>query len=345
MMYSDNKTKIRRFIRDPKGNIWDDPMLLNLWNDEQRIFSREYGFNETPTILRVPPAYQMGYCHEWEWGHNQHAQGRTFRLGIYNRQTPAVCTAVWETQALGLGTGSDAEQGHRFTQPWEAYMVPTPADLTPVWWPSDFHSVVFMAFDNDPLEPIDFKRLTSQDISYRSYQGSPQNYVIKDDLSQEFYLYPRPAAVWDDVDGSGVVVHTDFATEDSETGTIVDATGAETSQNEGAAIDYLRADDNVLLVYRNRTEDIAENADEPGIPRYLQKYIEYGVIARAYKANTDGKIQSLADYWDWRKSISKEVLLRLRYKRLQDRDFRLTGGRPPVRQRRGPKLPSTYPPV
>jgi hypothetical protein len=344
-MYSENKKKIRRFLRDPNASIWTDSFVLGLWNDEQRTFSREHGYNETPTILRIPPVYQMGYTHEWEWAHNQNAQGRTFRAGIYNRQTPAVCTAIWEAQALGIGTGSDAEQGHRFTQPWEAYTVSTPADLTPVWWPTDFHTVVFMAFDNEPIEPIDYKQLTAQDISFRSYQGTPQHYVIKDELSQEFYLYPRPGAVWDDVDGSGVVVHSDFTTEADETGTIIDSTGAETTQDEGAAIDYLRADDNVLLVYRHQLEDIANDTDEPGLPRFLQKYLEHGVLARAYKANTDGKIQSLADYWDWRRSIGKEALLRFRYKRLQDRDFRLTGGRPPVRQRRGPKLPSTYPPV
>lgn len=99
-MFSDNKTKIRRFIRDPNGRIWDDAFLLNLWNDEQRVFSREFGLNETATVLRIPPGYQMSYTHDCEWAHVQHAQGRTYRMGVYNRQTPVVCTATWEVQEI-----------------------------------------------------------------------------------------------------------------------------------------------------------------------------------------------------------------------------------------------------
>lgn len=240
---------------------------------------------------------------------------------------------------------AETVDGARFTHPWEAYMVVSPAELSPTWWPEDFHSAVLMAYDNEPLEPITWKQMVSMDPSYRTYQGTPQCFVVRDDLSQEFYLYPRPAAEWADVDGDGMVTASGLGTEDAELGAIVDATGAETTQDQGAAIDYLSSDGNVLLVYRHRLMDIAEDADTPGVPRYLQKYIEYGVIARAYRANTDGQIKTLADYWDWRKSISKEVLVRLRYKRLQDRDYRLTGRGAPVRNRRGPRLPSTYPAI
>jgi hypothetical protein len=344
-LYSENRTKIRRFLRDPEGNICEDAFLLGLWNDEQRLFSRENGLYETPLILRVPPQFQMSYCFDCEWAQNQHAQGRSYRFGVYNRQSPMVCTALWELEALGISTGADAEQGTRFTHPWEAYAITSPADLAPNWWPSDFHSVVLLAYDNEPLEPITWKQMVAEDLSYRSTQGEPQNFVIKDDLSEEFYLYPRPAAVWDDVTGSGMVIDTDFATETAETGTILDATGAETTATEGAAFDYLRSDDNILLIYKNRLPDIVDDTDELGLPRYLQKYLEHGVLSCAYRANTDAKIQSLADYWEWRKTIGKQALLRFRYLRLSDRDFRLTGGQAAPRQRKGPKLPSHYPPI
>jgi hypothetical protein len=131
--------------------------------------------------------------------------------------------------------------------------------------------------------------------------------------------------------------------DDDHVGTVLDITGYETTTDQGIASDYFDLDDNILLVYRARLVDIVNKSDEVGLPRYLQKYLEYGVIANAYRANTDGKIQSLADYWDWRKNIGKEVLLRFRYKRLADRDFAFTGGFSPTRRAHGPRLPSGYP--
>lgn len=346
-MWSNTRTKIRRFLRDPDGNIWEDDFLLNLWNNEQRAFGRNHKFDEIVTILRVPPFYQMTYLFDFEWASNAHAVGKTYQALIRNFQSPMVCSYMWEDQELGPGTGYQNDEGTRYTHPWEAYVISNPAVQPPNWFPFDFNQVIFLAYDNEPLEFITYKKMISQDVSWKQYTGEPQFFTMKETLEDEFYLYPRPdgSSIWDDIEDSGMVIHTDFATEASETGLIIDGTYSETNQNIGAAIDYLRTDDNVLLVYNRKYDDVAEDDDIEPIASYMRKYLMYGVLAQAYMANTDGNIKSLADYWNYRKQIGEDILNRYRYKRLADRDFRLTTGRAAPRQRRGPKLPSTYPPI
>jgi hypothetical protein len=356
-MYADNDEKIRRFLRDPEKNIWDDALLLNLWNDEQRSFSRQWGFFQTPVIIRVPPLCHMAHLFNWESHYSGYEIGHTYQALRYNWQTPIVCAYVWESQELGYGAGEDNQTGTVFTFPWEAYLIDTPAEMPPFGFPSDFHEVVFFAYDREPLQYRSLKEIQSRDTDHKNRSGKPTCFTIKDDFSSEFYLYPKPEPVWDDVHGEfyhGMLIHGEVTGADGfpytfpltlpiTYGTVVDITNAETTQNEGVATNYADIDENILLVYRNRIKDIGSKEDSVSLPVYMQKYIEHAVLARAYKANTDGRIQSLADYWAWRKDIGKAVMLRYRYKRLTDRDLRLSGSFKPTRRGHGPRLPSDYP--
>lgn len=347
-MYADNEKKIRRFLRDPDEKIWDDTFLRNLWNTEQKFFARQIPFMLKVEVLRHPPQYHYTYMHDWEWQYADPDVGRPYQTFLKHRQSGYVCTYFWEIQQLGIGTGSESDTGYRYTHPWEGYMVGTPAELIPNWFPVDFQQAEKVFFDEEPIEFITWKKLVSKDIAYRSYTGDPQWWTIRDQVSREFYLYPRPSAVWDDIDGNsdtGMVLHSDFTAEADETGVPIDATGAETTADLGLLSDYLRTADNILMIYKTGMADIKSANDDPGISRYFQKYIEYGVLSRAYRANNDGSIKSLADYWTWRKSLGAHIINQYIINRLADRDFRLTSGRRSPRRRRGPRLPSTYPDV
>jgi len=368
-MWVDTRVKIRRFLRDPSANIWEDDLLLNLWNDAQREYSQSYNFGENVVVLRHPAQFQISFLYPWEWSKNEHDQGHTYRALILHHQW-GVVSYNWEAQAVGINSASETDEGTQYTHPWEAYCGITPAQMPPQWFPYDFESAVFMAYDLDPLEFIPFKQLMSQDRRFETYQGAPQNWTTRDDVSQEWYLYPDHGAVWSDTDGEGVVVSASWpevadallvgadgnyiygADENfieianaDESGTPIDITGAETTDNYGVTTDLLRADGNVLLIYKHSLEDIANPGDEPGLPRYLQKYLEYDVLSKAYRAQTDGQIKSLSEYWQWRAEIGKEVLNRFRWKRLEDRNYQLTSGGAVSRKHRGPRLPAEYPPV
>lgn len=343
--FTENIERIRRFLRDPDSNIWDNTFLKNLWNDEQNYFARSVTPDEVVTILRHPPLYQCAYLYPWEWYNCTPSDGYVFQALFYHRQWQGACLYDWEAQATGINSASETAFGTQYTQPWEAFCGITPARLPPNWLPRECQNIQFLAYDKEPLDFIPWKELQSQDRTFETYTGEPRQYTIKDNVSQEVYLYPRPGAVWDDIDGEGVFLDADWASSDSETGFAIDSTGAETEANTGIALDNLRIEDNILLIYRQQVVDIVNYNDESKVAPFFQKYIEYGVIARSYEANTDGRIKSLASYWDWRKRLGQEVIKKFKWNRLQDRNFQLAQQSKLKTKKVLPRLPSTYPAI
>lgn len=123
-------------------------------------------------------------------------------------------------------------------------------------------------------------------------------------------------------------------------------TGALFSQETGLAVEVLDDIDNFLLIYDLDPKDIVEDTDISDFPNFMRRVIEYGVVSRAYGANTDGKIKSLSDYWAFRYESGIALIKRYMSKRKMDRDYRLvTGQIPPSSLRRHPRLPDTYPNV
>ena len=113
-----------------------------------------------------------------------------------------------------------------------------------------------------------------------------------------------------------------------------------------AGEDAINPENNLVVFFVKRATDIEQGFDESLLPEFLQRYCEYGAISRAYKANTDGRIQSLADYWDLRKKAGLVAVKRFMVKRAADRDYRLESARMnSASQRRYPRLPDEYPEV
>ena len=368
-MWKDNRTKIRRFLRDPDANIWTDTLLLRNWNDAQFDFSEVIGLQAKVEALRVPGQYEVSYMYDWEW--NFLPGDKAYQAFYFHHQSEYTVCNNWEMQ-IWVGTGSETDTGYAFTHPWECSTVTNTNRLAPVWFPYDFDQTKFIAWDKDPLLYMSKKEIQSRDSSWKIQAGSPYAYFREDALSNEFYLYPKPdAPVWDDIDGdthAGQVMYTNedgflyvleedgtyaleeggdyiFEEADKDAGTVVDITGQLLNKDQGIALDVIDTDNNVLLIYESQPVDIAAHDDEPDYPRFLQKYIEYAVLETAFSANTDGKIGSLQEYWAWRKELGHELLKRFTWKRLADRDFRLVSGGGGQGSRRGPRLPDTYPDV
>ena len=234
-----------------------------------------------------------------------------------------VFSQLWESQQLGYSSGSESDRGDQYTHPWEAWYGSTLGKPVPIWFPDDFRKAKYLVWDKDPLEPTTLKEVSSQDPSWPTRQGVPISYFRVDEFSNEMYLYPHASTpVWDDLEGDaieGMMLYDDVNTESGETGTIQDITGQLFGQDEGIAVDSLSADDNLLLVYEAEAESVDTEADEGSLPGFLQKYCEYATLERAYSMNTDGKIESLRDYWGWRKSIGMTAIRAYKSKRRADR--------------------------
>ena len=348
-MWRDNIKKIRRFLRDPDGNIWTDNLLKRLFNDSQVDFNEKVGMLEKIEALRVPQYYQMSYIYPWEWNYRDTA-GKEYQCLKYHQQGGWICSFKWETQQLGLSAGSETDEGHAFTHPWEGYLVSNTNSRIPMWFPYNFKTTNFIAYDKEPIFFKPKKQIQSYDSSWKSQSGKPRYYYREDSVSNEFYLYPRPSTVvWDDIEGDaidGQVLFTDDHDPNQEIGTILDMLGIVTNQNEGIITDVVDHENNVLLIYEGYPVDIESQDDESSYPKFLQKYIEHATLEGAYSTNTDGRIGSLKDYWKWRKELGIELVKRFKWKRKADRDYRLIskdgGAR---RARKAPRLPDEYPSV
>jgi len=201
MTWINNLTRIRRFLRDPDGNIWADALLLNLFNDVSREFQMKTNILEDVEAVHVPPLYACSYLHDWEWTYLPSKTGSYRALRYHEQGEIAVCSR-WEAQASwGLVSATDADEGIHATQPWEYFMGHTPGDLVPLPFPRGFHNAKFVAWDKEPIDAITVKEIQLDDPSWVGRTGEPFAYFRPDKFEDNFCLYPIPSSVdWGSVE-------------------------------------------------------------------------------------------------------------------------------------------------
>lgn len=343
MSWGDELDKIRYFLRDPSGRIWDEAFLRHLYNDCQQEFQKLTHVLEEVIGQRVPQLYHFAYQHDWEFAFLPEALTQ-----FYQCLTPHdyyVCCHRWEPQEVTGIAGDVLDYGAHFTQPWEAYHLAAGEEIKQRF-PSNCNSVKFMAYDECPIDATTRKQVQSQDPSYVTTQGSPIAYYPHDETDNSFVLYPRPGMAFaNDLAGEGVAFYAAGDIEDDETGVIAVRDGSTPTGSLGASVDVIDTANQLFLVYDVTPNDVTTISDEPAFPKFLRRYIRSGVISRAYGANTDGRIQSLADYWGSRWDFGIQCVQRFVRNRRQDRDYRLTTKARSLRSYRHPRLPDSYPEV
>lgn len=345
MDWSGQRTRIRRFLRDPNGNIWSDNLLLRLFNNEQFNIHNVLGLLDDVQVVRVPPMYQKSYLYDWEYFLSDHAIGYPYVALSYHDQSESVLCYTWEVEQLARSNATTGDPGTYYTQPWECWYVSTPGKPPPVWLPERFHEVKFIAYDKDPLTSTTQKEIQQSDSTWKSRQGTPVKYWRDEKLENHVVIYPIPSSVtWINITGEGMLVYDSEDTTDDETGTVIDAEASILSHLDGLAVDVFGAADNLLIVYSKSPKELVEDTDSSDFPNFMQKYIEYGTLEAAFKANTDGYSSSLSNFWGQRKLIAYAAIKKYKMKRMQDRDYQLqTLGTPAIRTRRRPRLPDAYP--
>ena len=344
MSWSDELTKIRRLLRDPDSNIWGVEFLRHLYNDTQKDFQHKTSVLENIATQRVPGLYHFSYMHDWEYAELPSKYSVFYQC--LSQHDESVFCHRWEPQET---TGIDADvsdYGAHFTQPWEAFML-APGEVVRMQFPGNLRSLKYIAYDEQPITATTQKKVQSNDASYITNTGTPIAYYEVQDVEDSFVLYPRPSTSFvNEIDGNeGPAWYVDGDSEDITTGTIAVRVGSTGTDLEGISFDITDTTDNVFLIYDVEPEDVVNADDEGDYPEYLRKYIRYGVLARAYGANTDGRIGSLSDYWALRYRYGERVTKRYRRNRKQDRDYRLTTKARNLTRRRLPRLPDTYPEV
>lgn len=331
--FSESETRLRRFLRDPSGDIWTSLDLQTYFNDAQVEIAQK-----TNLLVRVeahyyPPRYDYAYLFDWERGY---IEGDVYQaLQVNQANSGEVISYPWES-AWYLDTSTTPDDGDRFTQPWEAHYC-TPADPPGILLHANLDKMKYIAYDQEKIEPKDEKELQNSDRWYRTTTGQPTNYWRPDDYSNLIYLYPMPADIkiqepalediFDDV--SGIVTSAEEWLDETDYGLVTD---------------YVDTEDALFTVYSAQPDDVEAVTDTSAFPDYLVKYVEQTTLERAYGADTDGHIPSLRDYWKTRKEVGLKALARFQRMMMSDRDFCL-GGQPKATSSKRLRLPEHYPAI
>lgn len=346
MSWADELPKIRRFLRDPAGNIWSEALLKNLYNDVQKEVQIMTRVLEDYRVQRVPGLYHYSYMHDWESEHLPTAYSLFYQC-LTQYDGMVICNR-WEPHVRSMIDAAPDEYGTHFTQPWEAFMGITPADPVRMKWPPNLHRLKFIAYDEVPITEMSKKSIQSGDASYITRTGDPFCFYEHDDIDDSYSLYPRPSTGWvEELDGNeGPAWYISGDTEDVTSGTVAVRVGSTGSAGAGVPVDIADTTDNVFIVYDVDPTNISGSLDEGDYPEFLRKYIRYGVVSRAYGANTDGRIPSLSAYWAFRFEEGMKRIKRYIHNQAQDRDYQLmTNGVSRQRRFRHPRLPPEYPAI
>lgn len=334
MSFADELTIMRRFLRDPDGNIWSNTDILTYWNDAQREIAIKTGNIEKAEAYYWPPRWTTSHLYNWEYGY---AEGDIYQALLPWEADDSIVCYPWEP-AYWLGTAEPADDGYRFTHPWEGYHA-SPADVIAGPLHADLEDIIFLAYDQRGLEPMDRKRIAETDSSYKTAAGTPVGYWRPDASSRQLVMYPRPTNyTWDD-DG---IPYDPYEALSDTGGLNTFSTDSVDYADGGLILDQVGTDDTLFILYRSAPQDVVDFTDEIDMAPYLTKYIRYGCLERCLGADTDGFVPSLRDFWKQRKELGIRSIKRLDILKRSDREYRLGGNQPRGRSRH-PRLPSEYP--
>ena len=342
MTWATELLKIRRYLRDPDGNIWSEGLLRDLWNEAQDDLQNKTNILEDVTSISVPPRFQMSYVHDWEvqFIPEGHIAYRCFR----NQGNHFSFTCRFESQiAAGIGTDT-VDEGPAVTHPWEAWVQTDVGHEIPFPLPRNFHSMKWISHDKDPISVTSRRQVMNTGSSWVVHQSTkPSNYYHTDEIDDQIVLWPRPStADWrDGMEDPGMITHIEDDTNASDLGTIIRRTGTLLSNDAGIAVDVIELDDNILISYDIAPTEVSGLGAAIDWPEYMTRYVRFGVLHRAFRANTDGQNNDLATFWKDRYGLGVEAIKSFRRQKTV-RTRRL--GATIVRRRdRRPRLPDTFP--
>jgi hypothetical protein len=344
MKYAEAQRWVRRFLRDPDGNIWSDDLIKRTWNHAQEELCATIGILTEVRGLPVPPRADWSFCYEWETAHLP--SGETKMQALRGQSGYFAFCGFFEVHSMFVSnsSASPSDSGYATTANWESWYA-TPAE-PPLWQlPDDWHSMQACYYDERPIFGTTRKDVQRSDRTYKQRQGEAQAWYLHDDVTRQISVYPRPStAVWVDEEGEGMVTATSGDTESGEIGAVTRITGHYTSADSGVTVDVIEATDQLMLIYAVMPREIEAESDDLAWPDHIVKYINFRVLERLYGANTDGRIPSLSKFWGERYSLGVSALKNYVASRRRDRVHTMSTHKASKGSRkRHPRLPDTYP--
>lgn len=331
--FQDSLTRMRIMLRDPDGNVWSDSILRVYWNQAQEeLFTKVYILS-TVENQRVPYQYTYSYTHDWE---REFIEGDRLQVFEYSQGQRMVICYPWEA-GYWIGGDQPADGGSRNTHPWEAFYA-APAVPIPNLLHNRFLKARYVAFDEEAITPLSQREIQERDRYYKTRSAEPIHYYRPDEFENHLVIYPRPPIVLDELEVGDVY--------DDDGGLVDWLTTSLDLADVGMVVEEVARSNNLMIVYYYLPYDIPDDAadwyQELEMPPWYTKYIEYGVLERAYGTDNDGTHGPLKDYWAYRKNVGINILLTYERKLFSDRTF-VMGRRYQDRTRRRAMLPAEYP--
>jgi hypothetical protein len=279
MNWDDQRTRIRRFLRDPNANLWTNALLLRLFNDSQRTIQQRTNILEDLQTIRVPPLFNIGYLYDFEWRYiDSSSSGRNYQALQYHQAGDIVFSYRWEVGTITGISDSTEDEGSHYTQPWEGFIEGvTPGAPIPIWFPENFDQAILVAWDKRPLEYIDIKKLMSDDETWVNHSGKEAFYYRYNDIDNCFILSPLPdSPVWDDLDSASTSeIGYTFDWEETTYGdNKVTITHSDESMEhfhvwEGGQLDGANPEDDAIAMKGTSAREIGEDHGNEGIFQYI----------------------------------------------------------------------------
>jgi hypothetical protein len=299
-----------------------------MYNEEQYHIINATGNIQDVRVVEVPSEFECGYMYDFEWPYTDSDNGQVYMVGYYHDSSQKLHTSKWESQHLDGLTPTTTLSVHNYTQPWEGLtgLITNAAEPPPFHFPGRFYRLNYVAWDRKPLDNLSLKELKERDMSWKTRQGTPTHYYREQKQSNVFYLYPIPSSVtW------------------GTSGSTYDDADPDTAAYGSTTLDV---DNNILLIFDKIPTELTSESSTSELPVYLRKFVEYGVIANAYSTNSDGRIGTLAEYWNMRREVAINIIKSFKSKIYSDRDYQLQTKSPYGRRKyKHPRLPDEYPAV
>lgn len=334
MVLGDELNIIRYYLRDPDGLIWDDAFLINCYNQIQHDMQQQIQLLADVRSISVPAPFQFSYMHDWE---RQYTDGDNVYQCLRSQGEQIAFCKWFEIQA------DAADEEWIYTHPWEVWEGAVSSKSPPFPFPRNMHNVLQLFLDYQPLYSVDKREVMESVSDWFKRESARPEWYYRDELDvQQFFIYPRPSTRGED---DAPVNEGVYGVDESEE-TTWDMQFPPDNDVWLPAIDYIDGSDNIVLVFDITPAELNEYDDESDFPEYLRRYIRYGVLSRAYGANTDGRIQSLSDWWGRRYQEGIDTIRFFSRNILQDRIYRMVTQDPAEtnrgRRKREPRLPDGY---
>jgi hypothetical protein len=329
------ETRLRRALRDPEGTLYTSEELQRHWNDTQNDLQQKTHLLEHVEAHRYPPLYDWAITHWWE---RSGVQGDVFHaLTEWLGQDARVCYP-WEPGYV-TEDSNPPDCGDRWTHAWEILHCTT-ADHVPIPLHAQFETMKFCAYDREEIRPITEHELAKSDYGYRTATGYVVHYWRPDNFHNQIVLYPHPSSpVIQDLPEP----HEQLVAATGEAGIISSDDEHLDTGDTGLMTDVIELDDALFCVYEPIPVPVEDQQSVPDWPDWQCRFVEYGVLARAFGADRDSFQPSLRDYWQTRYDIGIEGLRRFKRGRLKDRTFIIGGDIWGKTQRSRVRFPAGYP--